>query len=134
MLTPKLKIGTTLFRISIASVCFLLMKHSIGTPNPLAILEGFLYEAFNCGQKKEPVMGSKTKSKSERAGPALLNADLCTCFFKLLLGVFSICFRNPFLHRFRSRFHQILRFLQAQSGQNANDLQNSNLLVSRNLV
>ena len=58
----------------------------------------------------------------------LLEFDLGASGFQLLLGFFSVSLRQAFLNSLRSTFNHVLGFLQAQTGQFTNSLNNSDLV------
>src|SRR5258708_16732785 len=60
----------------------------------------------------------------------LLNLDGCTRVGEFLLNCLSLFFRNGFLHRLRSSFHEVFGFLQTESRNLANDLDDVDLIAA----
>ena len=63
----------------------------------------------------------------------LFNFDSCTCIRKLLSNGFGFFLRNAFFDRLRSRFDQVLGFLQAQGRDLAHDFDDVDLVAANGL-
>src|ERR1700690_506039 len=61
----------------------------------------------------------------------LLNFNLCTCIFELLLEAFGVSLGHAFLDALGSAVHQILGFLETELGELAHHLDDLDLLGTR---
>ncbi len=69
-------------------------------------------------------------ASAPRAKSKLLDFDLGASVFELLLERFGVGLGDGFLDGLRSAINEVLRFLQAQAGDGADNLNHFNLLVA----
>src|SRR5438105_9366852 len=75
-------------------------------------------------------MSQMRASARDSRHASLLQLDLRTSVFKLLLNLFSFVFRHIALHLFGSALNEVFCFLEAQAGNGADFLNDVDLLVA----
>src|SRR5262245_15980565 len=78
--------------------------------------------------RSRPIPQLTLQLQFKRVRSSSLDVRSGASFFQLLLDTVGVGLRNAFLHNGRHAFDQVLRFLQTETGDFADDLDDANLV------